>query len=82
MHKTNVEVASVKESNSNYDPAPCTIGKDESEGRLLAVTEMLSVLRRDIQGLKVFIENHIKTSQIQISQIKDKIVSVKNNVLS
>jgi len=43
LHKTNVEVASVKESNPNDDPAPCTIGKDESEGRLLAVGETFSV---------------------------------------
>jgi len=62
MQETNVEVASVKESNSNDDPAPCTLGKDES------------------QGLKVSLENHIKTSQTQISQIKDEIVSVKKHV--
>jgi len=59
MHETNVEVASVKEYNSNDDPAPCTIGKDESEGTLSTVTEMLTVLQRDIQGLSLP-RNHIK----------------------
>ena len=41
---------------------------------------MLFALQRDIQGLKVSLENHIKTSQTQISQIKDEIVSVKKHV--
>ena len=82
MQETNVEVASVKDSNSNDDPEPCTIGKDESQGTLLAVTEMLFALQRDIHGLKVSLENHIKTTQTQISQIKDEIVSVKNMLLS
>ena len=34
MQEKNVEVASVNESNSNEDPEPCTIGKDESQSTL------------------------------------------------